>query len=103
VNGDPIDRLVVRSHPHRLVVAAGDHHRAPVELRGGHRPDGVGVAGERGSDRLAGGQIPHPHRVVEAAGDRHRASVELRGRHRFHVARVAGERSLDDRLATPLE
>ena len=50
-------------HPHRPVVAAGDDHRAAVQLgRPPPRVTQLGVAGERVADRGAGGQVPHPHR-----------------------------------------
>ena len=49
-------------YPHRAIVAAGDDHRAAIQLGGRHRPHPAGVAGERVADRGAGGQVPHPHR-----------------------------------------
>ena len=97
VNGSPTGGAGGQvPHPHRLVAAAGDDHRPPVQLRHRHRVAPAPLWPVNGSPTGgAGGQVPHPHRLVAAAGDDHRPAVQLRHRHRVHRAGVAGERVAD--------
>ena len=77
-------------YPHSGIEAAADGDRAPVQLADGHRPNRVGVAGERLTGRVPGAQIPYPHSGIEAAADGDRAPVQLADGHRPNRVGVAG-------------
>ena len=58
---------VSASHNRTVVSSLAEARRCPSGLNA-TVPHGVGVAGERCADRLAGVGVPQPHRVVPAGG-----------------------------------
>ena len=94
--GTPKDRYASVSRP-RWSTGAGPRRRSPPRsgprisyarpAANARRPKALrnhgGVAGEWGSDRLAGGQVPHLHRVVGAEDD-HRASRSVASGRKVH-------------------
>jgi hypothetical protein len=79
VHGGRSEEAITASQRPRISYARpAANARRPKALR-----NHAGVAGEWGSDRLAGGQVPHLHRVVGAEDD-HRASRSVASGRKVH-------------------